>query len=138
MPNEKNLIPNSDRTPSELREIAKKGGKKSGEVRRLRAQERKEWQRLLKMTMASGKKENPKNFTEADLKNLSVSDAMKIELIKKVLHGGKDSLSAYEAVMKYSGIQSEDNAEPQEENSVETFLDALNKKAEDVWSDNNE
>ena len=135
MANEQNLRPPST---SEARERGSKGGKKSGEVRRLRAQERKEWQRLLKMTMANGKKENPKSFSEADLKNLSVSDAMKIELIKKVLYGGKDSLSAYEAVMKYSGIQGEDNAEPQEENSVETFLDALNKKAEDVWSDNNE
>lgn len=34
MANEKNLIPNSERTPSELREIARKGGIKSGEVRR--------------------------------------------------------------------------------------------------------
>lgn len=32
--NDKNLIPNSERTPSELREIASKGGKKSGESRR--------------------------------------------------------------------------------------------------------
>lgn len=34
MPNEHNLIPNSERTPSELREITSKGGKKSGETRR--------------------------------------------------------------------------------------------------------
>lgn len=34
MANEKNLIPNSERTPSELREITKKGGIKSGEARR--------------------------------------------------------------------------------------------------------
>jgi len=32
--NEENLIPNSERTPSELREIAKKGGKASGVSRR--------------------------------------------------------------------------------------------------------
>lgn len=32
--NDKNLIPNSERTPSELREITSKGGKKSGESRR--------------------------------------------------------------------------------------------------------
>lgn len=32
--NEKNLIPNSQRTPSELREMATKGGKASGEARR--------------------------------------------------------------------------------------------------------
>lgn len=34
MPNEENLIPNEKRTPSELREITSKGGKKSGESRR--------------------------------------------------------------------------------------------------------
>ena len=34
MANEKNLIPNSERTPSELREIAKKGGIASGRARR--------------------------------------------------------------------------------------------------------
>lgn len=32
--NNGNLIPNSERTPSELREMTSKGGKKSGEVRR--------------------------------------------------------------------------------------------------------
>jgi hypothetical protein len=32
--NEKNLIPNSERTPKELREMTSKGGRKSGEVRR--------------------------------------------------------------------------------------------------------
>ncbi len=34
MANEKNLIPNSERSPSEVRENGKKGGQKSGEVRR--------------------------------------------------------------------------------------------------------
>ena len=34
MANDKNLIPNSERTPSELREIARKGGEASGETRR--------------------------------------------------------------------------------------------------------
>lgn len=34
MANEKNLIPNSERTPSELREMTSNGGKKSGEKRR--------------------------------------------------------------------------------------------------------
>ena len=34
--NEKNLIPNSERTPSELREIARKGGLASVEARRKR------------------------------------------------------------------------------------------------------
>ena len=34
--NEKNLIPNSERTPSELREMARNGGLASGEARRKR------------------------------------------------------------------------------------------------------
>lgn len=34
MSNEKNLIPNSERTPEELREITSKGGKASGAARR--------------------------------------------------------------------------------------------------------
>ena len=36
MPNEKNLIPNSERTPKELREIAASGGRASGAARRRR------------------------------------------------------------------------------------------------------
>lgn len=34
MPNEKNIIPNSERTPEERREIAASGGRASGESRR--------------------------------------------------------------------------------------------------------
>lgn len=41
MANEKNLVPQSKRTKREQREIASKGGKKSGEVRRERARLRK-------------------------------------------------------------------------------------------------
>ena len=36
MANERNLIPNSERTPSELREMARNGGLASGEARRKR------------------------------------------------------------------------------------------------------
>lgn len=39
--NEKNLIPNSERSPKELREMGRKGGIKSGEARRKKAQARK-------------------------------------------------------------------------------------------------
>lgn len=34
MPNEKNLIPNSERSPDELREMARRGGQASGAARR--------------------------------------------------------------------------------------------------------
>lgn len=48
--NEENLIPNSERTPSELREITSKGGKKSGEVRRKKRDMKACMEMLLKMS----------------------------------------------------------------------------------------
>lgn len=47
MANEQNLIPNSERTPSELREIAQKGGIASGEARRRRKSLKEELEILL-------------------------------------------------------------------------------------------
>lgn len=50
MPNEENLKSNSERTPKERKELAKKAGKKSGEVRRARKLLRDE----LLLLLASG------------------------------------------------------------------------------------
>lgn len=47
MANEQNLIPNSERTPSERREIAQKGGIASGEARRRRKSLKEELELLL-------------------------------------------------------------------------------------------
>lgn len=47
--NEKNLIPNSKRTPSELREQTSKGGKKSGEARRRKKSMREKMKLLLSL-----------------------------------------------------------------------------------------
>lgn len=49
MANEENLIPNSERTPSELREITSRGGKKSGEVRRRKKSMKQVMDMLLQM-----------------------------------------------------------------------------------------
>lgn len=66
MANEKNLIPNSERTPSELREITKKGGIKSGEVRR----QKKTLSELAKMIA-----ENPApNAAKKKLTKMGISD----------------------------------------------------------------
>lgn len=66
MANEKNLIPNSERTPSELREITKKGGVKSGEARR----QKKTLSELAKMIA-----ENPApNDAKKKLAKMGISD----------------------------------------------------------------
>ncbi len=49
MPNEENLIPNSERTPNELREMTSKGGKKSGESRRRKKSMKQVMDMLLQM-----------------------------------------------------------------------------------------
>lgn len=53
--NEKNLIPNSQRTPEELREMTRKGGIASGKARRKKSDLKKAMQVLLAMDVASEK-----------------------------------------------------------------------------------
>lgn len=56
--NEDNLIPNSDRSPSELREMGRKGGIRSGESRRRKKRMRESAELLAKIFAESeeGKK----------------------------------------------------------------------------------
>ena len=49
MANPQNLIPNSQRTPSELRAMTSKGGKRSGEVRRQRKTLKEQLELLLSL-----------------------------------------------------------------------------------------
>lgn len=51
--NDENLIPNSERSPSELREMGRKGGIKSGEARRKKAQTRKTAELMAKVFLES-------------------------------------------------------------------------------------
>lgn len=55
--NDENLIPNSKRTPSEVRENARKGGIASGEARR-RKRNMREWAEILSAQRAKDRKGN--------------------------------------------------------------------------------
>lgn len=55
MANEQNLIPNSKRTPSELRELTSKGGKASGKARRKKADLKKAFNTLLNLDVQDKK-----------------------------------------------------------------------------------
>ena len=55
--NEKKLISNSERTPSELREITKKGGKASGEARRRKKDMKQKMKALLELPAAANDRE---------------------------------------------------------------------------------
>lgn len=90
MPNEKNLIPNSERTPQERKQRASEMGIASGKARR----EKKEFQKLLEillsMPMKSGKGadfEKIKNFADLKNQNINVQEAILIAQVQKAMKG---------------------------------------------------
>lgn len=58
MKGEENLIPMSERTEDEVRELASKGGKKSGEVRRRKRDAKNAARLILNLTAAEGVRKN--------------------------------------------------------------------------------
>lgn len=96
MAGEDNLIPMSQRSKEEVREIARKGGKNSGKARRAKKNMRESLEILLGMPLKAGKPadvEQIKNFAELKGKNITVEQAMLIAQIQKALKGDTQSLA---------------------------------------------
>ena len=90
MANEQNLIPNSERTPTQRRENARKAGKASGEARRRKKEMRERLEILLSMPIKDGKGatiDKIKSFGELKGKNITVEDAVLIAITQKALKG---------------------------------------------------
>ena len=79
MANEKNLIPFSERTEKEQREIRQKGGRKSGEVRR----ERKTLKEELLSLLAQGDTQN--RMSLAQLEKALAGDTKAFEVIRDTI-----------------------------------------------------
>lgn len=102
--NEQNLIPNSKRTPSELRENAKKGGKASGKARR----KKKTMRELMKATLLLALKDKgdvadvDDETTLSGLagQNMSVAQALVLAQVKKGLEGDGN---AFDRIMELVG-----------------------------------
>jgi len=92
-----NLIPNSERSPEELRRMTSKGGKKSGEVRRRKANFRKTLNLLLTAEIDSPEW-TP--VLEALGLDSTLESAVNGAMIKEALSG---NVKAYEAIAKYAG-----------------------------------
>lgn len=95
MANEQNLIPNSERTPEELREITRKGGIASGEARR----KRKTLKELLEQ-VADKKVQSEK--IKQTLREMGVADedmtnqmAIAVRIALGALNGDHKSISEY-------------------------------------------
>lgn len=130
MANEENLIPMSERSKAEARELGRKGGKKSGEVRSMNAEMRKRLEQIVKMTLKEGKADKIKNLAEAKGANLTISDALLVKLVTMALSG---NIKAMNKLMELLGMDSPAPPEaPQEQASG--FVNALNDTAEEVWA----
>ena len=136
MANEENLKPfgSGKLTKSEERELQRKGGVNSGKTRSIKAKEKEEWLELLSLPMKTGKLDKIKSLADVKGANLTVSKAMKAKLVAEVLKG---NLRAYELLLRCVGI---DEPEPQEapQEQSNSFVDALNKTAAEVWANENE
>lgn len=133
MANEENLKPlGSDKlTMAEQREIQRAGGIASGKARSARAREKEEWARLLSMAMGNGEAEDIQSLADAKKANLSISTAMKVKLITEALKG---NLKAYEIIQRYAGAEEPEPPEASQGQSSNSFVDALNKTAAEVWA----
>ena len=128
MANEQNLRPGEYKL---TQEEAKKGGKKSGEVRSMNAAMRKRLEQITKMTLREGKADKIKNLAAAKGANLTVSDALLVKLVTMALSG---NIKAMGKLMELLGMNNIEPPEaPREQGS--SFVNALNNSAEEVWAD---
>ena len=118
----------------QARMLGSKGGKISQANRKAKQKEREEWAELLSLAMENGVAEDITYLKEAKQKNMTVSKAMKVKLITEALKG---NFRAYELIMRYAGAEEKDEEPEQnnENNTDNSFIKALNTRAEELWKD---
>ena len=115
---------------SEERALQSKGGKNSGISRNLKAREKEEWAELLSLPMKDGEVDDLTSLAGAKGANLTVSKAMKAQIVTEVLKG---NLRAYELLLRCVGMDEPEQPDPQQ-GQHNGFVDALNHTAAEVWA----
>lgn len=134
MSNEKNLIPNSERTPNELREMTSKGGKKSGEVRR----RKKSMKQVMEILLAM-KTENPTDLQLLHNAGIDISElsedminnllVVNVALLKKAKEGDVASIKELRDIIQDTPYQKH------KMKIDKGYLDIAKKKSEqDDWN----
>ena len=117
-----NLIPLSQRTSGELREMRSKGGKKSGETRRKKAEFRKTLNALLTTQI-----DNPEwtPFLESIGIDSTLEAAVNAAMIQEALKG---NVKAYEAIARFAGQTQKDDSDIEEQKAKITLAHAQAEK----------
>ena len=138
--NEKNLIPNSERTPSELREITQKGGKASAESRRRKKDMKQKMKALLELPAAVNDKEqlealgvdpddmdNEMVLVMAMFLNAAQGDTKAFDRVMQIL--GKD-IGHEELTLKKRELRLKEKAASEGDNAALAKLDEVLGKIE--------
>lgn len=114
--NDKNLIPNSERSPKEVRENGRKGGIKSGQVRR----EQKTYREMAK-AMLSAQITDPKMLEEMAKYGIEGTDLKAYTLLGMIKASAEGSHNAFDRLLELTG----EKDTPTDQNSFNDGLMAL-------------
>ena len=128
MANEQNLIKNSERTPSERRENAKKAGVASGKVRRKKANLKKAFETILQAEVASP---NVKKQLEELGFDSTNEMALAMVMMQKAMKG---NVRAFEQISKLTTTDAKDTLDKKEQKERIKRLELDNKKREQELS----
>ncbi len=146
--NEKNLVPNSERSPSELREMRKNGGRKSGETRR-----RKKALKSLMNDLLSGDIVNDEIYNRtidmgcndptygaavvaAMVRQAALGDTKAFNAIVDLIGEGSSG-ERVKLQKKQVALQEKKLSGEEEQTPDDGFLSALDGSAAEDWNDEN-
>lgn len=149
--NEKNLIPFTERTESEVRELNAKGGRKSGETRRRKKAMRDAMKELLSMPVMNTKIYNATAMMGVEPENIDNQAAILCSLILNAQTGnvlaakevrsiiGEDNETARIKLQKEEfKLKKQKYIGDDEEIADDGFIDALNGTAAEDWTEDEE
>ena len=122
MANEQNLIKNSERTPSERRENAKKAGVASGKARRKKANLKKAFETILQADVASS---NVKKQLEDMGFDTTNEMALAMVMMQKAMKG---NVRAFEQISKLTTTDAKDSLDKKEQKERIEALKLGNEK----------
>lgn len=128
MANEQNLIKNSERTPSERRENAKKAGVASGKARRKKANLKKAFETILQADVASPNVK--KQLEELGFESTNEM-ALAMVMMQKAMKG---NVRAFEQISKLTTTDAKDTLDKKEQKERIKRLELDNKKREQELS----
>lgn len=149
MPNEYNLVPNSERTPSELREQTSKAGKASGAARRRKRDTKAKMKMILGLPVSDCDNFNSLSEMGIELGEIDNETLMLVGLFRKAMNGDVQAVREVRNILgrdndterlkiqkKQLSLQEKKlSGELDEELPDDGFLAALNGSAAQDWED---